>query len=321
MPNWTGEVAQFNALKAGKSYSKRQAAETLHVSVPKGTRDWGGIVRFSNGTAIFVTLEKSPDRYAKEHRYSDQFDGGLLYWDSRASHDHSSSQVQFLRDPRRPVVAFARVSEKFSGQTAPFCFVGRLGFVDWWGKRPVHFTWKLEDFPNGLDVEPDELALTELAEWKPQVSRSSPSTTVRQAPPNRSRIPRVNTLPFREGTKTLVTMNRYERDPRARRECLAARGTACVVCGFDFASVYGFLGEGFIVVHHRIPVSVRARAGEYQFDPIRDLVPLCGNCHAIVHRRAAKDTILREGSLSNEARRRLLELRADAAPDSWETIE
>lgn len=85
-----------------------------------------------------------------------------------------------------------------------------------------------------------------------------------------------------EGACTKVTVNRYERNPVNRAACIAAHGSACNVCGFDFGEVYGPLGHGYIEVHHRVPVSQMVPG--YVVDPIQDLVPLCSNCHAAVHR-------------------------------------
>jgi 5-methylcytosine-specific restriction enzyme A len=88
---------------------------------------------------------------------------------------------------------------------------------------------------------------------------------------------------FPEGAVERVIVNRYERSRINRALCTAVRGTQCAACGFDFGLVYGPLGEGFIFVHHITPVS-RLGPG-YIIDPVSDLVPLCGNCHSIVHRK------------------------------------
>jgi 5-methylcytosine-specific restriction protein A len=85
-----------------------------------------------------------------------------------------------------------------------------------------------------------------------------------------------------EGACTKISVNRYERHPVNRAACIAAHGAFCNVCGFDFGEVYGSLGHGYIEVHHRVPVS--RMGADYIVDPIRDLVPLCSNCHAAVHR-------------------------------------
>lgn len=85
-----------------------------------------------------------------------------------------------------------------------------------------------------------------------------------------------------EGALTRVMVNRYERRPANRAAAIAAHGATCKACGFDFARFYGTIGEGFIEVHHRIPAS--QLGNDYVLDPVRDLVPLCSNCHQMVHR-------------------------------------
>lgn len=86
---------------------------------------------------------------------------------------------------------------------------------------------------------------------------------------------------FTEGAKKQITVNAYERDPKARKECIAHHGAVCKCCGFDFERVYGEHGKGFIHVHH---IKALHTVGEdYNVDPHTDLVPLCPNCHAMIH--------------------------------------
>ncbi|WP_198402997.1 HNH endonuclease [Pseudoalteromonas sp. 1_2015MBL_MicDiv] len=85
-----------------------------------------------------------------------------------------------------------------------------------------------------------------------------------------------------EGATKVVTINKYERDVKARKKCIAHFGCVCQVCGFDFEKVYGDLGKGYIHVHHIVPLSEIGK--EYEVNPEEDLVPLCPNCHAMVHR-------------------------------------
>ncbi len=87
---------------------------------------------------------------------------------------------------------------------------------------------------------------------------------------------------YEEGRKVKLLSNRYERNPINRCICLQNKGYRCSVCGFDFEEQYGEIGKSFIHVHHIIPVS---QMGEgYVVDPIKDLVPVCPNCHAMMHR-------------------------------------
>ena len=88
---------------------------------------------------------------------------------------------------------------------------------------------------------------------------------------------------YTEGNSNQVVVTKYERNPFARKTCIAHYGLTCVVCGFNFESIYGELGKDFIHVHHLKPVA--AIAEEYEIDPIKDLRPICPNCHAMIHRR------------------------------------
>jgi 5-methylcytosine-specific restriction protein A len=87
---------------------------------------------------------------------------------------------------------------------------------------------------------------------------------------------------FPEGALSRVEVNRYERDPRARKACLNHWGYRCAACDFSFEERYGELGKDFIHVHHTIELS-RVPPG-YHVDPINDLRPVCPNCHAMIHR-------------------------------------
>jgi len=88
---------------------------------------------------------------------------------------------------------------------------------------------------------------------------------------------------YAEGALKRIQVNAYERDNRARRDCIAHYGARCVICGFDFGKQYGPNLDGFIEVHHLRELSNVPRG--YRVDPIRDLRPLCSNCHAALRRR------------------------------------
>jgi len=75
----------------------------------------------------------------------------------------------------------------------------------------------------------------------------------------------------------------YERSRLNRKACISAKGTRCEICGFDFGEFYGEVGKDYIEVHHIIPLS--KMGGAFIIDPVKDLIPICSNCHAIIHRR------------------------------------
>ena len=86
---------------------------------------------------------------------------------------------------------------------------------------------------------------------------------------------------FTEGAVKQVTINAYERDPKARAACIVEYGAICQVCKFNFEAVYGAIGKGFIHVHHKVDIATTGES--YQVDPINDLIPVCPNCHAMLH--------------------------------------
>ena len=84
-----------------------------------------------------------------------------------------------------------------------------------------------------------------------------------------------------EGAGSSVLLTRYERNRKARRICLAHHGTSCAICHFDFGDRYGSEYKNLIHVHHKVPLA--EIGGVYNVDPVKHLIPVCPNCHAILH--------------------------------------
>lgn len=117
---------------------------------------------------------------------------------------------------------------------------------------------------------PEEDAVALLAAWESMTGRHAGFMTGEEGGGD---------LP--EGARTTVTVNRYERNRYGRTRCIEAHGTACAVCGIDFGRAYGGIAPGFIHVHHITPIS--SVGEEYRLNPLTDLVPVCPNCHAMLH--------------------------------------
>lgn len=116
-------------------------------------------------------------------------------------------------------------------------------------------------------------ALRKRVSYVPVESRPDLAAGGRQSEPH----------PRYEGAVTRVTLDRYERDPKLRQQCLDHWGYDCVACGLNFETAYGPIGRGYIHVHHLQPLALRP--GPRLVDPIRDLRPVCPNCHAMLHKR------------------------------------
>lgn len=105
-----------------------------------------------------------------------------------------------------------------------------------------------------------------------------------------------------EGSVNRIVTNRYERNPLNRQLCIAIHGYSCKICGMSFEERYGEIGHKFIHVHHIVPVSQLGSG--YMIDPAKDLIPVCPNCHAMLHRQDPpySPDIIREALKSHDKR-------------------
>jgi 5-methylcytosine-specific restriction protein A len=92
----------------------------------------------------------------------------------------------------------------------------------------------------------------------------------------------MNAQDYFEGAVKQIHVNKYERNANVRKKCILHYGAICTACGFNFETVYGEIGKGFIQIHHLVPLYTIQK--KYKIDPINDLRPVCANCHAIIHK-------------------------------------
>jgi len=145
---------------------------------------------------------------------------------------------------------------------------GRIGWVDRDGQQPslssrflrIHEEWK-------------DRSDTELESFVLGLHAGMPF-----AMDGTARRPEART----EGGEKVYVSLRRERDPKLREDALAIHGLDCMACGFNFGRTYGAIGDGFIEVHHVVPIS---EVGKSMTDPAADLIVLCANCHRMMHRQ------------------------------------
>lgn len=109
-----------------------------------------------------------------------------------------------------------------------------------------------------------------------------------------------------EGADYYTIVKKYERSRINRAACIEINGTDCKICGFNFKEHYGNLGEGYIHIHHVVPISQLGK--DYLINPATDLIPLCPNCHAMIHKtyppltlpEMKKNIVYRYGSYAAE---------------------
>lgn len=92
----------------------------------------------------------------------------------------------------------------------------------------------------------------------------------------------VNNAQLYEGAKKIITVNKYERSKKAREKCLEYHGYNCKVCNELLEDKYGYIAINYIHVHHLKKIADIGK--EYTINPTKDLVPICPNCHSMIHR-------------------------------------
>ena len=90
-----------------------------------------------------------------------------------------------------------------------------------------------------------------------------------------------------EGTVKEISITAFERSKNAVSACKKYYQKrdgklVCQICGFDFGAFYGEEYEDMVHIHHVIPLA--AIRENYEVNPVEDLLPVCPNCHMVLHR-------------------------------------
>lgn len=144
------------------------------------------------------------------------------------------------------------------------------------GKPPSRMHWTPEE--GGVLIPED------VAEWL-EIRWADHTGTIDRTTADILADPDADTFP--EG-RMLFRMHRLRERNRevieqAKALALRRRGKlSCCVCRFDFAAVYGPLGEGYIEGHHITPLSRLTGVTQTR---VSDIALVCANCHRMLHRR------------------------------------
>ncbi len=200
---------------------------------------------FRRGSDFVVLATLSTAPRATGHAYPNAWEGDLLKWYTKSNASESSPQVREMLSDSSTVHVFTRNATRESFRYEGVATPESVGHGS-----PALIRWRF-----GARVD--------------DVGRSLGDAT--------------DLVRHIEGASKSVVVNAVERDPAARAACIGHYGSRCQVCGMSFAEEYGPIGEGFIHVHHLEPL--KNADGEREVDPVRDLRPVCPNCHAMLHRR------------------------------------
>lgn len=134
----------------------------------------------------------------------------------------------------------------------------------------VYSRRKHDDKVDGLDLYIEFLQKDHIRNGKPDGSPETCGTAIKKATPEQ------------EGKHVKREQEIYVRSASAREKCKRHYECTCQACGLRMEEVYGEIGEGFIEVHHLKPIHLYDDL--HEIDPIKDLITLCPNCHAMIHK-------------------------------------
>ncbi|PAE23869.1 HNH endonuclease [Bacillus sp. 7894-2] len=213
-----------------------------------------GIITPANDHKIILFVTKIKQK--SDTQYNDYFiEEGLLHMEGEISHFNDQRLINAEINNESIFLFYRDIHHTY------FTYYGRVFLVD----------FKLNSDKPSIFILSTSVSLS--------VSASALSTEQ-----NKTSLIEREFIADKEGDKKVKIHVSYERSLKNRAKAIEIHGTTCKACNFNFDKFYGKdLAKHFIEVHHVIPLS-DIKEGTI-IDPSKDLVPLCSNCHSMIHRR------------------------------------
>ena len=227
-------------------YTKKDIYNILSVPEKNQKGAWDTGYRMYEGDIYIFANVGIPGRTGSD--YNNFWDGEFFHWEAKTNSKITQPLIKKMisSNPDYNIQLFTRTDNNL-----PFTYEGNMIAASFEEAVPVKIIWTNRSV---------------------QYLETSSGYNVNEKRP----------LAMYEGGRFQVILNKYERNPLARRMCIDHYGWSCQICSFNFQKTYGDLGKGYIQVHHIVPL---ADIGEYyQVNFIEDLIPVCPNCHAMIHR-------------------------------------
>ena len=240
----------FERIRLGEQYARKALAELWGY---KGWQAIGrGVVTPANDTKILLFVTRHKQKSLRQ--YEDRFEGNYLHWEGPDDHFAEDRMLKTAKSGEE-IHLFYRERHHL-----PFTYFGGLIVKDAQVSKSAAAASKF-------------LFLTQRFE---AISASSLATERAAQGSDESFVP------DEEGRRRLRVHVTYERSRKNRARAIELHGTVCWTCGFDFNAFYGEdLARDYIEIHHVASITAGAR----MIDPSTDLIPLCANCHKMVHRK------------------------------------
>jgi len=237
----------FTNINCGEQYSRKELADIW------GYKDFHAIARGiitpkgSNYLILFITKEKQSIQF----QYADILENGILRIEGETNHSADSKIINASQNGRHIQLFYREIHH------TTFIYYGEINLIKHVENKelPSKFIFSVP-----YD-KPDHNLETELLTHG---------------------IVNESIINEAEGRKKIQKHVRYERSKKNRLKAIEIHGCICKACGFDFNAKYGAeLSKDYIEIHHIESIT----SGQRIINPEIDLVPLCSNCHSMVHRK------------------------------------
>ncbi len=242
-------TVHLNSLIVGENYDRPYLAKIWGYGASNAIARGIFTPKGDNKLILFITQKKQE----KLTQYNDYFDGDILHIEGETNHANDQRIINTSKT-KDGLYLFFREKHHSS-----FTYFGPIRLLKYFleNEKPSRFSFQTKR----SSIISKSALITELETHGDRDSEF---------------------LPKEEGKKILRKHYSYERNPENRTNAILIHGTKCKACGFDFDLFYGNeLARGYIEIHHLKQLS----AGMVSIDPKSDLVPLCSNCHSMVHRK------------------------------------
>jgi len=233
-------------------YTRKEVFKTYKGSDEFPGGDWTtGYHIEGNDLVIFANIDSS-GKTGHDFPNAYNTDSGIMEWNGKPKSHSGQNTFQSLFEGKYRPQVFVR----WDNSNPKFVYLGSPSILSY------RDNFKLNDKRNCISIKFNFLLIGNSDEPGPEGMA----------------------LEYVEGNRQIVTTNRYERNPKLRQQCLDYFGNSCQICGFNFEKTYGKLGRDFCHIHHIQPLG--ESLSPRKINPIVDLIPLCANCHYMLHRKS-----------------------------------
>lgn len=253
-------TVDMDSLTLNQTYTAKELAALWgyksHHALVKGVFHPKG----SDILILFVTKERQPG----STQFKNELRGNMIKIEGADKHGTDHLLLDTKKDSPYKIYLFYR--EK---HTLPFTFLGRVHLVQSciYEDKSSEFEFFIENFES---IEDDMALIDYIIHYDENLS--------------------VGMDVMCQAAKDLTYHLKCERDITNREAVTKLYGYRCGICGFHYAKAYGEdIAKEFIDIHyigdgnpHQTP------------DPAKDFIPVCANCHRMLHRKRSHNITVRD---------------------------